>query len=487
MAVPFRSATSSSRRRSAARNRLRLESLEPRQVLAASLVAVGSDYGATSTPLIRLLDADTGAVVAQTLAFEEAFRGGVRVAMANVDGRPGDEILAASGPGRIGEIRVFTQDVSGGVTTLRELVGFRLEPFGNGYQGGVQVAAGDVDGDHLTDIVAAASRGAGRVSVFRGIGLGEPVAGVPYRSFTAFTPTALAGASVAVADLGTFVDGQLVDGTRGDGRLEVVVGSGPGMAAKVKAFDLSAATPHQIDVIRPFGGSFRGGVSVAAGRFNADLIDDVVASPGSGGSGTEVYDGRVDAAARLLRFAAFTGLDRPAAAAYAAGIDRNGDGRIDGFVATQGFAGVNVNGAAVTSQQGSRTRAVTAFRGPLRVAAPRVAFDDFVATLSGMKYRVVTPGSGSLPTAGQRVRAQYTGWLLDGTKFDSSRDRGTPFEFTLGRGDVIRGWDEIIAQMRPGERRTVVIPPELAYGSTARTGIPANSTLVFDIELVSAA
>jgi hypothetical protein len=435
---------------------------------------------------VRLLDADSGAVVAQTLAFEEAFRGGVRVAMANVDGRAGDEILAASGPGRVGEIRVFTQEVSGSVTTLRELVGFRLQPFGAGYQGGVMAAAGDIDGDRLPDIVAAASRGAGIVSVFRGIGLGQPVASVAERTFAAFEPTTLGGATVAVADLGAYVDGRLVDGTRGDGRLEVVVGSGAGMAAEVKAFDLSAAAPRQIDAIRPFGGRFRGGVSVAAGRFNADLIDDLVVSARSGGPGTEVYDGRVDAEARLLKFSPFAGLNRPAATTFAAGIDRNGDGRIDGFVATQGFAGINTNGPVLTSQTGARTQAFTSVRGPLQVAAPRVAFDDFVTTLSGIKSRVVTAGTGSLPTTGQRVRTQYTGWLLDGTKFDSSRDRGTPFEFRLGRGEVIRGWDELVAQMRPGERRTAVIPPELAYGSTARPGIPANSTLVFDIELVSA-
>jgi FKBP-type peptidyl-prolyl cis-trans isomerase len=105
-----------------------------------------------------------------------------------------------------------------------------------------------------------------------------------------------------------------------------------------------------------------------------------------------------------------------------------------------------------------------------------------------MRYRVLAEGSGSVPTAGKTVTTQYTGWLVDGTKFDSSRDRGTPFSFRLGQGSVIKGWDEIIAQMKPGERRTVIIPPNLAYGSAGSgTTIPGNATLVFDIELVSVA
>jgi len=83
------------------------------------------------------------------------------------------------------------------------------------------------------------------------------------------------------------------------------------------------------------------------------------------------------------------------------------------------------------------------------------------------------------------VQTHYTGWLLDGSKFDSSRDRGTPFSFALGTGQVIAGWDELLATMRPGERRTAIIPASLAYGGTARPGIPANSTLVFDIELLA--
>ena len=477
-----------SRKTSSGRDRLRVEVLEPRQVLASTLVAVGSDIGPASTPLIRLMDAETGAIVAQTLAFEEAFRGGVRVAMADVDRNGTAEILAAPGPGRVGEIRLFEQQVSGSVTTLRELTNFRIQPFGPGYRGGIDVAGGDVDGDRHDDIVASVSRGLSLVNVYRAPSFGESISNVPYRTFRPFSANFLGGASVAVADVGTFTDGRLVDASRPDGKVEIVMGSGPGMAPQVRVYDISRAAPRVVDTIAPFSTAFRGGVSLTAGRLNADAIDDPVVSSAAGGPGTEIYDGRVGAAAnqQLTSFAAFAGLSQARAAAFAAGIDRNGDGRIDGFVGTQGFAGGNANGPAFLAQVGSRTQTFSTVTGPLRVAALRTSFNDFTTTLSGVHYRVLTQGTGVAPTAGQTVRTQYTGWLVDGTKFDSSRDRGQPFAFTLGRGQVIAGWDEIIAQMKPGERRTVIIPANLAYGSAARTGIPANSTLVFDIELVSA-
>lgn len=480
MSAPHRS-----RKTSSGRDRLRVEVLEPRQVLASTLVAVGSDIGAASTPLIRLMDAETGVIVAQTLAFEQAFRGGVRVAMADVDGNGTAEILAAPGPGRIGEIRVFERLVSGNTTTLRELTNFRIQPFGADYRGGINVAGGDFDDDGRDDIVAAVSRGPGLVNVYRSPALGEPISNTPARTLRPFSPGFIGGASVAMADLGTFTNGSLVDASRPDGKLEIFVGSGAGMAAKVVVYDVSTSAPRIVDTIAAFTTGLRSGVSVTAGRYDADQIDDLVVSSAAGGPGTEVYDGRVGAAAnaRLASFAAFAGLSRPRAAAFVAGIDRNGDGRIDGFVGTQATAG---NGLALVSQAGSRTQVFPSVTGPLLIAALRTSFNDFATTLSGMRYRVLTQGAGTAPTPGQTVRTHYTGWLVDGTKFDSSRDREQPFSFTLGAGQVIAGWDEIVAQMKPGERRTVIIPPNLAYGGTARPGIPANSTLVFDLELLSA-
>ncbi len=106
---------------------------------------------------------------------------------------------------------------------------------------------------------------------------------------------------------------------------------------------------------------------------------------------------------------------------------------------------------------------------------------------SGLQYSIDRPGTGSSPVAGQIVSVHYTGWLTDGTKFDSSRDRGTPFEFPLGQGRVIRGWDEGVAAMKIGEKRTLVIPPNLGYGARGAGGvIPPNATLVFQVELLGA-
>jgi FKBP-type peptidyl-prolyl cis-trans isomerase len=103
---------------------------------------------------------------------------------------------------------------------------------------------------------------------------------------------------------------------------------------------------------------------------------------------------------------------------------------------------------------------------------------------AGLKMTDVTPGTGEVASYGQTVKVHYTGWLTDGTKFDSSVDRGEPFEFTLGAGQVIKGWDKGVMGMKVGGKRHLTIPPELAYGDKAMGQIPANSTLIFDIELL---
>jgi peptidylprolyl isomerase len=111
--------------------------------------------------------------------------------------------------------------------------------------------------------------------------------------------------------------------------------------------------------------------------------------------------------------------------------------------------------------------------------------DDYITTDSGLKYFDIVEGDGAIPEAGQTVVVHYTGWLEDGTKFDSSIDRGQPFSFQLGSGTVIVGWDEGVASMKVGGKRQLVIPAELGYGDTgAGSTIPPGATLIFDVELL---
>lgn len=104
---------------------------------------------------------------------------------------------------------------------------------------------------------------------------------------------------------------------------------------------------------------------------------------------------------------------------------------------------------------------------------------------SGLQYWDIVTGSGEAAVAGKRVKVHYTGWLTDGKKFDSSLDHGQPFQFILGVGRVIRGWDEGVAGMKVGGKRQLRIPPELGYGARgAGSDIPPNATLIFDVELL---
>jgi FKBP-type peptidyl-prolyl cis-trans isomerase FkpA len=124
----------------------------------------------------------------------------------------------------------------------------------------------------------------------------------------------------------------------------------------------------------------------------------------------------------------------------------------------------------------------TATSGNPADPAPNI---DTVTTASGLSYQDLTTGSGAEAQSGNTATVHYTGWLTDGTQFDTSRDDNQPFTFTLGRGSVIDGWDEGVAGMKVGGVRKLFIPPELAYGESGIGGvIPPNATLVFEVELV---
>ncbi len=133
--------------------------------------------------------------------------------------------------------------------------------------------------------------------------------------------------------------------------------------------------------------------------------------------------------------------------------------------------------------------AIAAGAACLPFAGTAIAQETTVTTPSGLKIEDAKVGDGATPTTGQTCIMHYTGWLYEngqkGRKFDSSVDRGEPFEFPIGTGRVIKGWDEGVASMKVGGKRTLIIPPELGYGARGAGGvIPPNATLVFDVELL---
>ena len=118
-------------------------------------------------------------------------------------------------------------------------------------------------------------------------------------------------------------------------------------------------------------------------------------------------------------------------------------------------------------------------------SVPTKVTGDGTKTADGLQYWDIKVGTGPVATAGQTVKVHYTGWLTNGKKFDSSVDRGEPFTFPLGGGQVIKGWDEGVAGMKVGGKRQLRIPPQLGYGDRGAGGvIPANATLIFDVELL---
>jgi FKBP-type peptidyl-prolyl cis-trans isomerase len=134
----------------------------------------------------------------------------------------------------------------------------------------------------------------------------------------------------------------------------------------------------------------------------------------------------------------------------------------------------------VYAQSAARKSTTPNTSAPTKVTGPGVT------TSSGLVYWDIRVGNGEVAKEGNRVRVHYTGWLTNGKKFDSSVDAGKPFDFTIGNGEVIKGWEEGVAGMRVGGKRQLRVPPDLAYGAdgTPDGSIPPNSTLIFDVQLL---
>jgi peptidylprolyl isomerase len=135
-------------------------------------------------------------------------------------------------------------------------------------------------------------------------------------------------------------------------------------------------------------------------------------------------------------------------------------------------------GCPDSSSKPATTTATTKGEGPPPTSEPAVK------TASGLVYHKLHVGTGHAAEKGRTVVVHYHGWLADGTTFDASRPRGEPFEFVLGRGEVIKGWDEGVAGMKVGGARRLIVPPDLGYGDQAMGKIPPGSTLTFDVELL---
>ena len=144
----------------------------------------------------------------------------------------------------------------------------------------------------------------------------------------------------------------------------------------------------------------------------------------------------------------------------------------------------NPNNETAAAASAPATPPAAAPAGP---TAPAATKGKRVTTESGLQYEDSVEGTGATPKPGDSVTVHYVGTLTDGTKFDASTDRNEPFTFTIGRGQVIKGWDEGVMSMKVGGKRRLTIPPDLGYGARGAGGvIPPNATLVFDVELVEA-
>lgn len=332
------------------------------------IIVIGPDKQNTSTPLVKVIDKNTGAVLSQFYAYEPSFKGGVRLATGDMTGDGIDEIIVAPGRGRAPEVRVFTQ---AGV----ELMQFRTMAYASNFTGGVEVAVGDIDGNGTNDLVTVPTSGVTQARVFYNTpAAADPLPNAPSRSFNVFPSTFLGGADVVVADMGTFNNGTVVNANVPDGKSEIIIGNGPGMRSTVYVYDMTGATPKVVDTILPFSNTFKGGVTLDAARINGDMIPDLIVAAGNGGnSAVQVYSGIVnDAVDQLLTsFFAFNNTTTPNAPVHTTTLDSNNDGIADAIVAVQGTDGKSNQIRCFNTNGTPKGTPLSGFTGPRNVARLR--------------------------------------------------------------------------------------------------------------------
>jgi hypothetical protein len=441
------------------------------EIASRPFLAVGSGLAYLGTPTVSIIDPASGTVVRQFDVYEQGFMGGVQTAIHDVDNDGRDEIVVAPGRGRVGEIRVF--DLDG-----EEMPEYRITPFGSSFLSGVNIALGDVDGDGMKDLIAGQAAGS-TVSIHLGVSLGWEA--TPFRRYTPYGTTHLAGVSVAAADIGTITNGSISQTDSKDGRAELVLGTGPGAIKSVQIVDVAGAPKvvTELSIDPTIGYS---GVTIASGLYNDRSVDDIMVSGGQGGDArVDMFQITRDSGSTLTTKKNLTSGNVANSRFRVSPLDSNGDGQVNSFFA------VGAGGAQVLDADGNVTNTVSVVRGPLTAASASSASIDpaVIRTSSGLQYIDLVVGLGVPVTAGQTVSVHYVGSRQNGDVFDTSLTRGTPFEFTLGQGEVIQGWDEGVAGMREGGRRRLIIPADMAYGENPGGGLPGG-TLVFDVQLLSA-